>query len=63
MRVRSKGLAGEKSENKKTINAFYTLCHDTPPPPPSHVSLSLSLISPKSCVCASLYLSDFFSLS
>lgn len=62
MRVRSKGLAGEKSENKKTINAFYTLCHDTHPPPPL-MYLSLSLISPKSCVCASLYLSDFFSLS
>ena len=55
MRVRSKGLAGEKSENKKTINAFYTLCHDTHPPPPlSCISLSLSHLPQKLCVCFSL---------
>jgi len=55
MRVRSKGLAGEKSENKKTINAFYTLCHDTHLPPPlSCISLSLSHLPQKLCVCFSL---------
>ena len=52
MRVRSKGLAGEKSENKKTINAFYTLCHDTHPPPLS--CISLSHLPQKLCVCFSL---------